>query len=207
MRQISFTRSIIMFLTLLVLLGVSRSGMQAQSISENDVYAVAWSPDGSKIAGGGSNGLMRIWNPSGQVLRDITGFTSGMRTVTWSPDSTKVASGDDTGRIRVWNASTGQLLTTIAAHDDVVQSIAWSPDGSMILSTTFQDAYNIKVWNASTYRQVSFSGAAQLFDGRWSPDGSTIAVGGVDGTLSMFNINLYQMRQYLESLGVPMEPE
>jgi WD40 repeat protein len=157
-------------------------------VQDGDVYAVAWSPDGTRIVGGGENGLLRIWDSSGQAVQDFPGYSSWMRTVTWSPDSTKIASGDDTGKIRIWNASTGQLLTTFIAHDDVVQSIAWSPDGTRIVTTSYYDVRNLKLWDAVHYQMIGEIGTSELFDARFSPDGLSVAAVGLGGIVAKYSI-------------------
>lgn len=61
----------------------------------NDVYAVAWSPDGQHIASS-SEGQVRVWNPTPptpKTLNIYTGNLSSVKAVSWSPDGMRIASG------------------------------------------------------------------------------------------------------------------
>jgi len=41
----------------------------------------------------------------------------------------QIASGSEDGTVRIWDAVSGELLQTLAGHEDTVFSIAYSPDG------------------------------------------------------------------------------
>ncbi len=61
----------------------------------NDVYAVAWSPDGQFIASS-SWAQVRIWKPtppSGKTLNTFSGNSSAVKVVVWSPNGQRIASG------------------------------------------------------------------------------------------------------------------
>ena len=67
-------------------------------------YALAWSPDGLRIAAGNDDNLVRIWDArSGRTLLEYAGHTGSIFTVAWSPDSNLVASASDDGTVQVWN--------------------------------------------------------------------------------------------------------
>jgi WD40 repeat protein len=77
---------------LVIMLSLAWPGLNLSAQTSGDVISVAWSPDGTKIVGGGTDGLLRIWDTSGQVILDIPGLTETVSAVSWSPDSTKVIS-------------------------------------------------------------------------------------------------------------------
>ncbi|MBN8591191.1 MAG: hypothetical protein J0M33_05510 [Anaerolineae bacterium] len=179
MRQIAFTRSIVTFLILLVLLGVSRSGMQAQSISENDVYAVAWSPDGSKIAGVILNAVMGLQFSSAQTQDEIF-------SVVWSSDGSMIAiSGgvvgcDDTDPnrfpIRIFSATTGLITKLLYGMTCTSTGLDLSPDGQKLVSFNFAQstAYIWNVVNGNLLLTVPFESQGML-SVDWSPNSNRIA--------------------------------
>ncbi len=77
------------------------------------VYSVAWSPDGTRIASGGTDSTIQIWDVrTGQRLVLYSGHVGTVYTVAWSPDGTRIASGSDDSTVQVWDATTGRLFLT-----------------------------------------------------------------------------------------------
>ncbi len=71
--------------------------------SNNEVYALAWSPDGTRIASAGDEYSIRIWDPStGQTYLLYSGHTDIIWQVAWSPDGKEIASASQDGTVRVW---------------------------------------------------------------------------------------------------------
>ena len=77
------------------------------------VSAVAWSPNGKRIASGDANGLVLVWDAlTGNHVYTYRGhadyypghFTSGQAvdTVTWSPNGEYIASGSNDMTVQVW---------------------------------------------------------------------------------------------------------
>ncbi|WP_228845278.1 PKD domain-containing protein [Phototrophicus methaneseepsis] len=59
----------------------------------NAIITLAWHPDGIRLASGGLDGMVRVWDTSTNTL--ITSFDYGpyVRAVTWSPDGNTLAYG------------------------------------------------------------------------------------------------------------------
>ncbi len=144
------------------------------------VISVAWSPDGDMIAGAGHNGLLRIWDATGQTLIDFQGLNGTVYSVVWSPDNTRIASAGSDRAIRVWDAQNGQLLATMQGHEDDVIELSWSPDGNSLASVSFDERYSVRTWNTNTYQPQAIQHAGNHYGISWSPDGTRLAVGAVN---------------------------
>jgi WD40 repeat protein len=96
---------------------------------------VLFSPDGARIASGGADKSIKLWDAaSGRLLRTFDGHSDTVGSVAFSPDGTRIASGSDDHTIRLWDAASGNLLFTFEGHSSFVQSVAFSPDGTRIAS-------------------------------------------------------------------------
>jgi WD40 repeat protein len=130
------------------------SGSHLGKDSHSDVvYSVAFSFDNSRIASGGRDNSVKIWDAqSGQLLntlidpsiasvginRERWSHISCVYSVAFSPDNLKIASGSGDCRVKIWDAQSGQLLNTLidpglrnqwTSHISSVYSVAFSPSG------------------------------------------------------------------------------
>jgi eukaryotic-like serine/threonine-protein kinase len=151
------------------------------------VNAVAWSPDGTRIASASADKTVQVWNATdGKRLLTFRGHTQAVNAVAWSPDGTRIASASADTTVQVWNANTGGLLFTYRGHSDVVNAVAWSPDSTRIASAA--NDLTVQVWdaadggNALLLRLSSFASSVA-----WSPDGTRIASGSADSTVQVWN--------------------
>jgi len=85
--------------------------MQANSIIATylghsaSVNTVAWSPDGTRIASGGDDGSVQVWEAStGKNIFIYRVHTGKVNAVAWSPDGKSIASGSSDMTVQVWSA-------------------------------------------------------------------------------------------------------
>ncbi|MBL8155579.1 MAG: WD40 repeat domain-containing protein [Anaerolineae bacterium] len=160
----------------------------AAAAQVNGIIAVAWSPDGRRIALSGTNGLLQIRDPNNQLIHDFPGLTTDIMSVDWSPDSTKIVSGGDDGKVIVWDAATGQQLADLPGFGEYIFQVAWSPDGTKIAATGngFAPRTSLIVWNALNFQRLASRNAGDAFGISWKPDSSQIAVAKGPGYVSIY---------------------
>jgi WD40 repeat protein len=71
------------------------------------IYAAACSPDGKTLAGGCSDGAVKLWDiATGRELATLEGHTAAVYTVTFAPDGRALATGGEDFTLRLWDLTT-----------------------------------------------------------------------------------------------------
>jgi WD40 repeat protein/serine/threonine protein kinase len=97
--------------------------------------AVALTPDGRTIAGGGEAGQIRIWNWDGVLLCTLSGHQGAITTLAFSPDGKLLASAGKDNAVKVWDWHSGDLYVTLPMkHTDWPLALAFHPDGRKLAS-------------------------------------------------------------------------
>src|SRR5438105_13878094 len=74
------------------------------------ITALAWSPDGRRIAVGGAAPEVNVYDAeTGARVAACKGHTAGIYTVAFSPDSATLAAGGFDGMVRLYDAATGEM--------------------------------------------------------------------------------------------------
>jgi WD40 repeat protein/tRNA A-37 threonylcarbamoyl transferase component Bud32 len=161
------------------------------------VLAVAFSPDGRRIASSDHSDL-KVWDAAtGKVLFTLKGHERHVTAVAFSPDGTRLASAgghpwrdafndDEAGEVKVWDLATGREAFSLAGFSSGVNSVAFSPDGGRLASAgAVWDAQKkdivsgeVKVWDARTGRELLScrgSDPDPVWSVAFSPDGTRLA--------------------------------
>ncbi len=169
----------------------------------DSVRSVAISPDGSKVLTGGADNTIRLWDvATGAELRIFEGHTDNINSVAFSPDGSKILTGSSDNTVKLWDLATGAELRTFEGHTDSVYSVAFSPDGTKILTGIVKYSSNgrviipvgnfeAKLWETETGMELqTFRGHTwYVYSVAFSPDGTKVVTGSVDGTARIWNLD------------------
>ncbi|OCH86891.1 dynein regulator [Obba rivulosa] len=138
------------------------------------VRCVTPSEDGRLLASCSNDQTARITDPlSGEAKVDLRGHDHTVEVVVFAPASAypsirELAGIPDTDRsrrpgayaatgsrdktIKIWDTQSGQLLRSLAGHDNWVRALVFHPTGKFLLSAS--DDHTIRVWELATGRCV-----------------------------------------------------
>ncbi len=135
------------------------------------------SPDGSLVATGGYDGMIRLWDArTGELKRVLVGHDSYVYGLAFSADGRYLASaGSYDVTVRIWEVATGLPLRVLRGLKDAPIVVAWSPDGSLLAAGTVGSGY-VPIWRTSTSELVRTAETGKAVLGlAFSPDGQTLA--------------------------------
>jgi WD40 repeat protein len=185
------------------------TGEEIRTLSGHNgsVNSVSFSPDGKTLATGSRDKTIKLWNvETGQEIRTLSGHNEGVSSVSFSPDGNTLVSGS--GTIKLWNVETGKEICTLSGHNREVNSVSFSSDGKTL--ATGSEDNTIKLWDVETGKgirtlsghngsvySVSFSNTLSGHNGSvysvsFSNDGKTLASGGWDNTIKLWNVETGQ---------------
>ncbi|OEH77797.1 hypothetical protein cyc_06091 [Cyclospora cayetanensis] len=96
---------------------------------EEAILAAAFSPEGKRLATGGGDTSVRLWDLNTETpLQTLRGHSNWVLCVSWASHGQLFASSGMDGTVCIWDADAGALVgPPLKGHTQPVVSLAWQP--------------------------------------------------------------------------------
>jgi len=166
------------------------------------ILVVAFSPDGSNFATGGSeqDGRTKIWDASTGKLLSTLEHDSSVFSLVWTSDQKKLLSGCANGSITIFNTTTWQQIAVLEDHTTTVYALSLFRNDRLLASGS-QDK-TVRLWNLDTNLPVSLplGHRCMVYDTAFSPDGRFLATAGGDGNAYVWDVHTILQQAGLQHL-------
>jgi WD40 repeat protein/transcriptional regulator with XRE-family HTH domain len=163
------------------------------------ICCVAFSPNGSLLAAGTSDGTIQLWDTRkgpgfGGLVGVLTGPRSYVFDLAFSPDGKTLASCGQDGSIQLWDvARQRQISQPFAGQAFDVDSIAFSPRGSLLAFGGLDGT--VRFWDVQRRHPLGtslISRTGAVYKVAFSPDGMTLIAGSNPGTVALWSVGRQQ---------------
>lgn len=161
--------------------------------TDDSVLCLALSRDGRKLASGGCDRLVNVWDLSAglakaKVEQSIENHADWVFGVAFSPDAKHLLTCSRDKTAKVWDLTTKESVLTFPDHQNPVYGVAATPDGKFGLSAG--DDNQVRIWNATGEgKQVRTLGghAKAIFRVLYHPSQPLAATCSADQTVRLWN--------------------
>ena len=123
---------------------------QSDNVPSGQLSA-AFSPDGKRLATGGADGLLHVFDvATGKCLATMSGHSMEILAIAFSPDGSRIASAGVDRKVRLWSGATCEQLAAFAGHEGHIGGIDWDAPGERLISCSGDST--IRMWEPSPIR-------------------------------------------------------
>jgi WD40 repeat protein/tRNA A-37 threonylcarbamoyl transferase component Bud32 len=160
----------------------------------NFLWDVAFSPDGSLVAGT-TDRTVKLWDSAGGKERLTLTADSQVVRIAFAPDGKTLASVSEAGpqgtimtTVILWDLHTGKRIRAFVGHHWGVWAVGFSPDGKYLATGGMDNT--VRLWDvASGWELGTFTGHTHWVRGlAFHPDGRTLASNSADRTIRLWDL-------------------
>ncbi|BEJ17036.1 hypothetical protein CspHIS471_0604370 [Cutaneotrichosporon sp. HIS471] len=200
--------------------------------TRSPIYSIAVHPDGTRLATGGQDNKVKIWNTlpilseeaaanelNHKLLCTMSAHTGPVLTVRWAHHGRFLASGSDDSVLLIWdidpagggrvfgseevNVENWKALRRLVGHIADVVDCAWSRDDTMLASVGLDS--KIIIWDCTNNfeRMITIDAHDTFVKGvTWDPVGNFLATQSDDKSVRIWNTDNWQC---VEKVSKPFE--
>ena len=149
---------------------------------------VGFSHDGQYLAVAGQKGEVQIWQDAEKYFKQVAALNhqkAWIDSLAWHPTENFLAFAVNR-QILIWNANIQTIITTLDFADSSVFNLAWHPQGNLLAASGHG---GVKIWHSGDWmkKPVLLQVPGASLDCAWSSDGTYLASGNLDRTISLLH--------------------
>jgi WD40 repeat protein len=156
-----------------------------------EVRALAYSPDGMRLATAGTDRRIRIWDAAtGQPMHTLEGHQGAVMSLAYSPDGRYLASGSimsPGGEVRLWDARTGRFLREQLERRSGKFLAFFKTRPALVFGEKQATVWDHEKGEVVTSRPLATDGAEQVVAFELLPDDRTLLLSDTAGGLALFD--------------------
>jgi WD40 repeat protein len=158
------------------------------------VTALAYSPDGKRLAVGSYRAVV-LWDiTTGQPVAAITHLAGPVQSLAFRPDGAQLAVAGGApgvaGEVKVYDAKTlAQIPPALTGHTDQVYSVAWSPDGTRLATASQDKTARLWEWPSGKELKAFKDHSDAVTRVAFAPDGKSIYTACQDHNARRFDLS------------------
>jgi WD40 repeat protein len=163
--------------------------------------AVAFSPDGARIASGGQDGMVRIVDPTSTqsgLAAAVGSPGSWVEHVAWAPDGRHLAAA--CGRRLCFFRPDGRPAGAYDRHRGAVTALFWDNASSTLTTASSDGLHLLRPGRKRALTHIPLS-VGPILSAAESPDGRYIALGHLDGSATVIQMTTGKSIQFGGFLG------
>ncbi|MCY4404197.1 MAG: WD40 repeat domain-containing protein [Candidatus Poribacteria bacterium] len=188
--------------------------------SPTNLHTLTYSPDGTHIATGSRDGIVRMWKvptDGNSILQRVWSTLLGKQTkmyfghaesfrfkaITISPDNKMIASANTDGTIRTWDIDTSTENISLTRHIGNVKTIAFTENNKLASISLNYGQIIATLWNTYTAKELANDiideGSGRNTVVRLSPNGSIFATESANESVQLWDVTTNRFISLLKS--------
>lgn len=161
---------------------------------EGQIFGLAYSPDGAKLASAGNDRSAMIWDLADKkATATLRGHAAQVYSAAFSPSQPWLATAGGDKTVILWNLADGAELRRFAGAEDAVYQVVFLGSGERIAAVGMDR--KVRIWETATGtpQPVLEGPSDELYGLACRPDGKRLATSGFGGNVTVWNVEAGQV--------------